>query len=155
MIEQGYGGAARFTIEDCGFGGFSLNTSAIHIESTVPNAFQLDVRNVTVNASGEATNGILCENGRLNVTNLHVERAINGIHMVGGNCIINGMTGSATVTNLVTTNASFLGTIEAHGLDNNGATNTLDDNVTSSDIVGAGDGFHFPFSVQWLSLIHI
>ena len=149
LIDDVSSGAARFLIDDCFFAGFSNNTAAIHVETTVPNSFLLQVTQTTIDPSGTATNGIHVENGRLYGRDLHIENCTNGIHMEGGNAILHNITGNGDTTSLITANASFNGSIEMTGIDANGSTRTFDDNVTSADITASFSHARFPFSPQF------
>ncbi len=148
-LNEGFGGAARSRIIDTDFWGFSGTTAGIHMESDLPNAFILEVNNCTINPSDTATNGILVENGRLEARNLHIERATNGIQFEGGNGIITNLTGASTVTNLITFASGYTGAVEMTGVDVNGGTSAIDDNVTSQDVAGSFTKARFPFRYQF------
>lgn len=129
LITDTSSGAAGFNIERTTFGGFSGNTAAIEVDSTVPNAFVLGLTTVTINPSGVATNGILMENGILNAANLHVENATHAARFEGASdARIDTMTGSGTVVNMITLDAAHTGVLRGSIIDPNGATgNTIND----------------------------
>jgi hypothetical protein len=134
LIEDVSSGSAGFEIANCTFGGFSGNNAAIHIESTVPNAFQMQVNQVTINSSGVATNGIHQENGRGHYQNVHIESATNGIHLEGGTALMENITGAGTVVNLVTLHASYNSRARAFMLDINGGSGNTWNDLTATDI---------------------
>lgn len=137
LISDVSGAAASLPIQYTTFGGFSNNTAAIHVDDTVPNAFQLIVDTVTVNPSGVATTGINCEKGRTSITNYHVENATHGIYLEDGTHYLQNITGGGTVVNLVSLDGSFPGRVRAFMLDANGGSgNTWNDLSGGTDYTG-------------------
>ena len=137
LIQDVSSGAAGVTIRDSAFSGFSNNTAGIHVDDSVPNAFQINIDAVTINPSGTATYGVRLEKGRGTITNLHVERATNGVYLDDGTHFLQNITGGGTVQHLVTLDSGFPGRARAFNLDINGGTgNTWNDDTGGTDYTG-------------------
>lgn len=128
------GGAAGVSAFNTGFSGFSNTTAAIYVDSTVPNAFQLNLDAISINTSGVATNGLLLAKGRSTITNFHVESATHGMYLEDGTHFIQNATGSGSVVNLVTLDADFPGRARAYNLDPNGATGNTWNDLTATNV---------------------
>ena len=127
-------GAAGWGIDHCNFGGFSGNKAAIEVAATVPNAFQMQINQITINSSGVATSGLLFGNGRLHADDLHIESATHGINMLGGTGLLLNITGSGSIVNLVTLDAGYASRMRAFMLDPNGASGNTWNDLTATDI---------------------
>lgn len=127
-------GAAGWGINHCNFGGFSGNKAAIEVAATVPNAFQMQINQTTINSSGVATSGILFGNGRLHAQDLHIESATHGINMLDGTGLLMNITGSGSVVNLVTLDAGYASRMRAFMLDANGASGNTWNDLTATNL---------------------
>lgn len=130
--QDGFGGASLSKIVDCEiFGGAAAGAIGIDVEqvSLSGSVFLLNVTDTSITGGAFSLDrGINMVAENLHCRSVHFETTVHGIYLQGaGNHTLIGVTGATTVTNLVTIDSNFTGTVKMLGCSRNGTTNFLND----------------------------
>jgi hypothetical protein len=130
-FQNGYGGAAYCKLSDTEiFSGTIAGSTGIDVEqmSVSGATFILDLQNVTIAGGATMLKGVNMVAESLHCRTVHLETCTHGIYLNGnGNHTLIGVTGATTVTNLVTLDPMFNGTLTMLGCFRNGGTNLIND----------------------------
>jgi hypothetical protein len=130
--QNGFGGASLSRIVDTEiFGGTTAGAVGIELgQMSVSGAvFLLDVQNTSITGGSVGlTKGINVVAENLHCNNVHFEVATHGVYLNGaGNHVLIGVTGATTVSNLVSIDPAFTGTVTMLGCSRNGTNNLIND----------------------------
>lgn len=132
--QNGFGGAAFSTIEDCEFFGSAAAaaTAGIKVEQiSSAGTFILNIKRTTISGAPGALlpRCIDIVNDSSSMDTIHFENAVTGLYLDGnGTHKICNLTGDGTVTNVVEIAATFRGTVTFLACRRGSATNLIKDN---------------------------